>query len=139
MFTAGQIVAHLVGDYILQSDWMATRKHHVDGKFATTVHCIVYTLPFLVLTLNPFALFFIAATHYFIDHYKLAKYVVWGKNILGPKHFRYSLNEMRGDGFSESNGPPHHIGNWIYIIIDNTMHILCNGFAISVIAATLIL
>lgn len=26
MFTADQFVAHLVGDYILQSHWMATEK-----------------------------------------------------------------------------------------------------------------
>ena len=40
LFTADQIVAHLVGDYLLQSHWMATEKTrnglaaatHVDGQ-----------------------------------------------------------------------------------------------------------
>lgn len=54
MFTADQIVAHLVGDYILQSHWMATEK--TKRSIAAATHAITYTLPFLLLTRSPAAL-----------------------------------------------------------------------------------
>jgi hypothetical protein len=48
MITADQLVAHAVGDYILQSDWMATEKTKQNAAAAT--HALTYTLPFLFLT-----------------------------------------------------------------------------------------
>jgi hypothetical protein len=47
MFTASQIVAHLVGDYVLQSDWMALEKTEPGRKgwIAALVHGLVYTIP----------------------------------------------------------------------------------------------
>jgi len=131
MFTTNQLVAHLIGDYILQSDWMA--KNKFTSKFAAMVHGLVYTLPFLFITLNPIALAFIAITHMIVDHYKVAKYVVWLKNFIGPSG--YPKENMKHNGFNkDASGPPDHIGDWIYIITDNTIHLLCNGFAIGVLA-----
>ena len=43
LFTADQLVAHAVGDYILQSHWMATEK--TKQHFAAAAHAVVYTLP----------------------------------------------------------------------------------------------
>ena len=48
MFTANQIVAHLVGDYLLQSDWMAREKHR--RLDAAVLHVVFYTLPFVFIT-----------------------------------------------------------------------------------------
>ena len=48
MFTADQLIAHAVGDYILQSDWMALEK--TKRSLAAAVHALTYTLPFLFLT-----------------------------------------------------------------------------------------
>lgn len=63
--TADQILAHLVGDYILQSHWMATEK--TKQSVAAGVHAVTYTLPFLFLTWSPWALAFICGTHFLID------------------------------------------------------------------------
>jgi hypothetical protein len=43
-------------------------------------HAITYTLPFMFLTLNPIGLAVIAGTHFFIDRFRLARYVIWFKH-----------------------------------------------------------
>ena len=53
MITADQILAHLIGDYLLQSHWMAQEK--TKRSIAAAVHAVSYTLPFLF---QPAALFF---------------------------------------------------------------------------------
>jgi hypothetical protein len=45
VITADQIVAHLVGDYLLQSDWMANKKR--TESLAAIAHAATYTLCFL--------------------------------------------------------------------------------------------
>ena len=80
-----QLLAHLVGDYILQSDWMALNKRRSD--LACWCHAILYSLCFVPLLwgrhLPGFAWFFICSTHFLIDRHGLARYVVWAKNWLG--------------------------------------------------------
>jgi len=118
MFTADQIVAHLVGDYILQSHWMATEK--TKKNLAAAVHAITYTLPFLLITLDPIALLVISVSHFFIDRYRLARFVVWVKNgMRGP---------ITATGYSDDL--PAWLSVWLLIISDNTLHILINGVAI---------
>lgn len=43
-----ELLCHLVGDYILQSDWMATKK--TESSWPAIVHAVTYTLLFLFLT-----------------------------------------------------------------------------------------
>lgn len=87
MLTADQLVAHAVGDYILQSDWMATEK--TKKTIAALAHVATYALPFLFLTRSPAALAFIVVTHFIIDRWRLARYVCWAKNFIGP-WFKFS-------------------------------------------------
>lgn len=47
-------LAHLFGDYVAQSDWMATRKTSEHGPAAA--HALTYTACFLPVTRNPKAL-----------------------------------------------------------------------------------
>src|SRR3954466_8408481 len=83
LFTADQLVAHAVGDYVLQSDWMAQRK---TKKFLIAlVHAVAYCLPFLLITQSWKALVIIVSTHAVIDRFRLAKYVVWAKNVMAPR------------------------------------------------------
>jgi hypothetical protein len=77
------LVAHLIGDYLLQSHWMATEK--TKRWWPAIAHGLVYTLPFLFITQSPAALAVIAGTHIVIDHYRLARHLVWFKNLLGPR------------------------------------------------------
>lgn len=137
MITADQIVAHLVGDYILQSDYLANEKTKQD--WAAWVHAWTYTLPFLFITSSLTAILVIMATHYLIDRYRLARYVCWLKNFLAPRsthvgeeagsiRWWHPWSECRGTGYHE--GRPPWMAVWLMILCDNTMHILINGLSI---------
>ncbi|CAN5755678.1 hypothetical protein BH10CHL1_BH10CHL1_15420 [soil metagenome] len=103
------LVAHLVGDWMLQNDWMA--RHKQSGLFnpAIAVHCITYTLTalgslWLTTTQNathpPYLIFslFILLSHWIIDATGLAKWWV--------QFFRQS--EL----------------NFVQLMVDQTMHIV---------------
>ena len=124
MFTANQLVAHVVGDYVLQSEWMACNKSK--SSVVAAVHSVVYALPFLWLTQSPLSLFLIVVTHFFIDRYRLARYVIWLKNRPWPGGLPWS--RLTATGFPEDT-PPWMAG-WLFIIVDNTLHIILNALAI---------
>lgn len=158
MITADQLVAHAVGDYILQSDWMATTK--TKKTVAALAHVATYTLPFLFLTRSLAALAAILGTHLLIDRWRLARYVVWAKNFIAPPRIKHE--SQRGPtavgsdvpfnavqyGFiwtwyTRRNPPwkdcaatgyppdvPPWMAVWLLIIADNTMHVLCNALAL---------
>ena len=46
------IVGHLIGDYLLQNDWMAMnkKKSGENGWTACWVHCSLYTLAVMICT-----------------------------------------------------------------------------------------
>ena len=82
-----QLILHLIGDYLTQSDWMAQNK--TKAFLPAWAHAWVYSTPFLLLCSNDnrgtLAFGVIVFSHFFIDRYRLARYVVWAKNWLGPK------------------------------------------------------
>jgi hypothetical protein len=80
------LIAHLVGDYVLQSDWMATQK--VRKWWPAVAHGLAYSLPFLLITRSVWVLLVIGGTHIVLDHYRAAKYVIWAKNLVAPRAFR---------------------------------------------------
>lgn len=78
------IACHFVGDYLIQTNKMATEK--TQRWLPAIAHGLSYTLPFaLLVTRSPVALLVIGGTHILIDHWRLAKYVVWFKNQFGAK------------------------------------------------------
>lgn len=91
MFTANQFVAHLVGDYLLQSHWMATKK--VQRWVPAFAHGFSYSVPFLFFRPSLVALSVIIVSHVYIDRLRLAKYVCWGKNFIAPFRFRQMVPE----------------------------------------------
>lgn len=56
------LIAHLFGDYIYQSDWMANNK--TSKGFACFCHVLSYGIPFLFVTWSPLALIVILSTHW---------------------------------------------------------------------------
>lgn len=146
MITADQLVAHAVGDYILQSDWMASEK--TKRNLAAAVHGVVYSLPFLLLTQVWWALLVIAGTHAAIDRWRLAKYVCYAKNFFAPprtvENERQTTpggqiilvpkitgvwwrpwKECSGNGYAAEK--PIWLTTWLFIFTDNIMHVLING------------
>lgn len=119
------ILAHLVGDYILQTDYMAQEKTR--RWTPAILHGITYTLPFLFITQSPVALLIICVTHIIIDRFRLAKYLVYLKNQIAPKRFRYKFGES-SSGYAKT--VPDWMGVWLMIVADNTLHLLINVWAV---------
>ena len=127
MITATQLVLHAIGDYVLQSDWMANEK--TKSSWPALAHVVTYTLPFLVVTQKPIALAIVLGTHFVIDRWRLARYVCWGKNqLLSPTSWKHPWSECVGTGYHKDRPP--WMAVWLMIIADNTMHVLCNGLAL---------
>lgn len=118
MFTADQIVAHAVGDYILQSHWMATEK--TKNSVAAAIHAATYTLPFLLITQSPVAIAIICVTHFFVDRFRLARFLVWLKN--GP------WKPLTATGYQDD--VPAWLSVWLLIAADNILHVVINALAI---------
>lgn len=125
MITGDQILAHLFGDYVIQSDWMASEK--TKRSLAAAAHALSYALPFLFLRPSSAALAVIVITHFIIDRWRLARFVVWAKNQLAPTSFRFPWSECKATGYYE--GKPSFLSVWLLIVADNSMHLLCNGIA----------
>jgi hypothetical protein len=121
------LIAHFVGDYIIQNQWMADEK--TSRWLPALIHGFTYTIPFLFTTQSIAALLVIALTHAVIDRYRLAKYLIWFKNQLVPKDARFSwANANQATGFPER--VPPWMSVWLLIIVDNTVHIVLNTLAI---------
>ena len=136
MITADQLVAHAVGDYVLQSDWMANEK--TKKSVAALAHVLTYVLPFLFLTQSVPALAVIVSTHFIIDRWRLARYICWAKNFLAP---RFTLNttttgqlwwypwaQCSGTGYAPDK--PAWMAVWLMIITDNVLHVIINSLAL---------
>lgn len=126
IFNAGQLVAHGVGDYLLQSDWMAQEK--VRKSWACATHVAAYGLPFLLLRPTLAAYAVIVGSHFMIDRWRLARYVVWGKNLLAPPSTHRPWIECSTTGYPDDR--PAWLTVWLLIIADNIMHIACNAAAL---------
>ena len=110
-----QLICHLLGDYVLQTDWMARTKH--SSLIAALVHALVYTLPFILLTRSAWALLVICSTHVIIDRYRLAGVVM-------------SLKKWSWKKSHEAYATPPEVSAMLHIVIDNTLHLAINYLAI---------
>ena len=123
MITADQLVAHAIGDYLLQSDWMANEKTR--RSVAALAHVVAYCVPFILLQASTLALVAIAGSHFIIDRWRLARYVVWLKNWMGPNR---PWSECAATGYPPERPP--WLSVWLLIIADNLMHVVSNGLAL---------
>ncbi len=139
-----QLILHLFGDYVTQSDWMAQNK--AKYTFAAFCHATVYSLPFMaVASVNAWLV--IWATHLLIDRFRLARYVAWAKNVvLQPEFYEWAFDSMRDhrlwniwpryswDNCKETGYPsdaPPWLAVWLTIAADNTIHLAINAAAIA--------
>lgn len=102
------IYAHLIGDYILQNDWMALHKKR--SSFRCFVHVTLYMLPFLLCSLTWWQFLLIAIQHYLIDR---TKFVAWFMTAKGQHEFATGM-----------------CFPWSQIVMDNILHILWIAFVI---------
>lgn len=96
------IYAHLIGDYLLQNDWMAKGKK--TDSWICTIHVLTYMLPFLFADMNWRQLFLIALQHWLQDR---TDFVFWSMKLMGRNEF-----------------VTQPLAPWSLIITDNIFHIL---------------
>lgn len=123
-----QLILHLIGDYVTQSDWMAQNK--TKCSWAAYVHAVVYSVPFLLICPTILGWLVILGSHFLIDRYRLAVYVVWFKNTLLNQGLEPTppLNKCRATGYPPST--PDWLAVWLLIAADNTIHLAINYAAI---------
>lgn len=119
-----QLILHLVGDYITQTDWMANEK--TKRSFVAVIHALVYSLPFLLLSPSLAAFLVIAISHALIDRFRLARYVIYVKNLITDPGLKWS--DCSGTGYHSDR--PAWLSVWLMIIADNTMHLAINYLAL---------
>ena len=95
------LLAHLIGDYLIQNDWMALNKKK--SSFICFIHVITYLIPFLFLSLSWWQLLLIGLQHFIQDRTNL---INWFMEIKGSKTFRDNMSP------------------WSIIITDNIIHLL---------------
>lgn len=132
-----QLILHLIGDYVTQSDWMAQNK--TKSTWAAFCHATVYSIPFLPISSFP-AWLVIWATHLLIDRFRLARYVVWAKNVIGDaafwtnhnRHIREHVIPKYDTPTGYPSDAPPWMAVWLLIAADNTLHLAINAAAIAV-------
>lgn len=103
------IIGHLVGDYLLQNDWMALNKKRKDdvGLLSCAVHCVIWAsaVSFAAGWWHSFWVWpVLYLTHLAQDHTNV---VAWWMDRIGQKQFR--------------TGP---CAPWSIIVVDNVWHIV---------------
>lgn len=141
-----QLLLHLWGDYILQSDWMAQNK--TKAWLPATVHALLYSATFVILRPSLKAWLVIFGTHLLIDRFRLARYLVWAKNWIGPYYElviirtdRYGNADFQTEHWKRRNPTPSFkecaatgyppnspvwLSVWLMIIADNVLHLTIN-------------
>jgi hypothetical protein len=126
------ILGHLIGDYLLQSKWMALTKSvpGPEGLRACTIHVAVYTVAVcaVVGTLSPLFALAVFVPHWIIDRWSLAS--PWLKLIDGRTFEAARANTTPTRDFDIA------FTAIVYTVTDNTMHALCLWAAVWWIAAT---
>jgi len=96
------IYAHLIGDYLIQTDWMALGKKR--SSWICAVHVLTYLIPFLFCGLEWWQLALIGVEHFAQDR---TGFVVWLMKVKGSAAF--------------ATGP---CSPWSIIVTDNVLHVL---------------
>jgi hypothetical protein len=122
--TVEQLLLHLIGDYVTQTDWMARTKTRTTS--AALCHALVYSVPFLLLSPSLAAILVIGLSHFLIDRFRLARHVAFGKNKL--TNWRLKWADCSATGFPADL--PAGRAFWLMIMVDTTMHLSINYAAL---------
>jgi len=96
------IYAHLIGDFLIQTDWMASGKKQ--SSWICLVHVATYMIPFLLTSLSWLQLLCIAIEHFWQDRTTV---IEWFMKHTGKQNFA---------------APPK--GPWSSFLVDGIFHIL---------------
>jgi hypothetical protein len=96
------ILAHFVGDYLLQNDWMAQNKKL--NSWVCLIHVLAYLAPFWFCNLSYWQIVLIGIQHFLQDR---TNFILWLMKIKGSEVF--------------ATGP---CSPWSIIVTDNIVHII---------------
>ena len=119
-----QLILHLFGDYVTQTDWIARNK--IGNTRVVLIHSTIYSLPFLLLSPSLLAFSVIFVSHWLIDRYRLARFVIYAKNKLSDPGLQWV--DASKTGYPKDT--PEWLAVWLFIIVDNTMHLMMNYAAL---------
>lgn len=123
-----QLLCHLLGDYVLQSSWMANNK--IRRWLPAITHACIYFLPFLFIIHSSLAAaLVIIGTHAVIDRFRLARFVAYANHFLAPPREWKTWVDCSGTGYYKDT--PQFLAVWLMIIVDNTMHLAINALALA--------
>ena len=100
------LIGHLIGDYLLQNDWMAMNKKK--SNFHCFVHCFLYTVAVMICT----GWFWFYSIPVFLSHW------IFDRTTLVVRYMDLIGAWKRIDRKSE-------MFTFAYLIIDNTFHLVC--------------
>lgn len=121
-----ELILHLIGDYITQTDRMANEK--VKDIRMALLHAFVYSVPFYIfIDMSIIAFLTIFLTHAIIDRYRVVKYIIFARNRLHDKTLRWE--DCSATGYHKDK--PIWLTVWLMIIADNTLHLTINYLAIA--------
>jgi preprotein translocase subunit SecY len=118
------LLGHLIGDYLLQNNWMALNKskHKGLGWFTCFVHCLLYTFAVCLTTWN-FTILWIALvflSHFLIDKFGIAEFYL--KTINGRSIEKF-MNNKENETYTPQVGLRAGLVILVYVVCDNTMHL----------------
>jgi hypothetical protein len=134
------LLGHLVGDYLLQNEWMAMNKSKNTwiGWLSALIHCVLYTLA-VCLFIQNFDFIWIAVvflSHFPIDKFSLAeKYMHFIKGKGMKDYVLKDLRDIETQGLLYPPKLPKHVLNRydmleggftsiVYTVTDNTLHLV---------------
>jgi hypothetical protein len=129
------ILAHLIGDYLLQNDWMAQNKQK--SSWACTVHVATYMIPFFFCGLTEWQFLLIAIQHWVQDRASVwifdngeftdgKLYDEEGHRANQVSFVKYLMIKTGHRDFTKEPFAP-----WSIILTDNIIHILWMAWVVS--------
>lgn len=102
----GLLLGHLIGDYVVQNDYMATNK--TKSSWVCLSHCLMYSAAvwWCACWWMPWwGIWVVCLAHFPVDRWRLARW--WMVNVSGQEAF--------------ATGP---LSPWSVIVVDNTIHLI---------------
>lgn len=119
------LLGHLVGDYLLQNNWMALgkSKHNRLGWLTCAVHCTLYTVAVCLLMWNWQTVWIVAVflSHFVIDKFGIPELYL---KLIRGRSLQHFLNNEENADWSPYIGLRSGFYIFVYVVADNTMHLL---------------
>lgn len=135
------LLGHLVGDYLLQNDWMALNKKN--NAIICSIHCLLYTISvmFFISPLNALAelhvyiltIVLIFASHFILDYTSIIdKYL----HLIGGRSWKNLSERFDSEAVISKSKPDPGLEDHVYLAYtalvqtaaDNTVHLVMMYF-----------